>query len=80
MCYYSLITDGYVHSLHMIDETSNLPTFIHKILDLEEADTETLHLLVFLLMQFLSRQDQVDVFLILNTKSVWIKFVIYVKH
>lgn len=53
------ITDGHVHSLNMVDETSALPGYTHKIVDLEEADKETMHLLVFLLMQFLSRQDQV---------------------
>ncbi|XP_076762516.1 UNC-79 domain-containing protein isoform X10 [Xylocopa sonorina] len=50
--------DGHVHSLNMVDETSALPGYTHKIVDLEEADKETMHLLVFLLMQFLSRQDQ----------------------
>lgn len=54
------ITDGHVHSLNMVDETSALPGNTHKIVDLEEADKETMHLLVFLLMQFLSRQDQVN--------------------
>lgn len=44
----------------MVDETSALPGYTHKIVDLEEADKETMHLLVFLLMQFLSRQDQVS--------------------
>lgn len=44
----------------MVDETSALPGYTHKIVDLEEADKETMHLLVFLLMQFLSRQDQVN--------------------
>ncbi|XP_076762508.1 UNC-79 domain-containing protein isoform X3 [Xylocopa sonorina] len=52
------IPDGHVHSLNMVDETSALPGYTHKIVDLEEADKETMHLLVFLLMQFLSRQDQ----------------------
>ncbi|EFN81676.1 Uncharacterized protein KIAA1409 [Harpegnathos saltator] len=42
----------------MVDEASTLPGYTHKIVDLEEADKETMHLLVFLLMQFLSRQDQ----------------------
>lgn len=44
----------------MVDEASTLPGYTHKIVDLEEADKETMHLLVFLLMQFLSRQDQVS--------------------
>lgn len=53
-------TDGHLHSLNMVDESSTLPGNATKIVDLEEADKETMHLLVFLLMQFLSRQDQVD--------------------
>ncbi|XP_032682267.1 protein unc-79 homolog isoform X3 [Odontomachus brunneus] len=52
------IPDGHIHSLNMVDEASTLPGYTHKIVDLEEADKETMHLLVFLLMQFLSRQDQ----------------------
>lgn len=54
------LTDGHIHSLNMVDEASTLPAYTHKIMDLEEADRETMHLLVFLLMQFLSRQDQVN--------------------
>ncbi|KZC06519.1 Protein unc-79 like protein [Dufourea novaeangliae] len=42
----------------MVDEASALPGCTNKIVDFEEADKETMHLLVFLLMQFLSRQDQ----------------------
>lgn len=42
----------------MIEDTSNLPGLTCKIVELEEADKETMHLLVFLFMQFLSRQDQ----------------------
>ncbi|XP_076225876.1 UNC-79 domain-containing protein isoform X2 [Nomia melanderi] len=52
------IPDGHVHSLNMVDETSALPGCTSKIIDFEESDKETMHLLVFLLMQFLSRQDQ----------------------
>ncbi|XP_015191031.1 PREDICTED: protein unc-79 homolog isoform X6 [Polistes dominula] len=52
------IPDGHVHSLNMVDEGGTLPNYTHKIVDFEEADKETIHLLVFLLMQFLSRQDQ----------------------
>lgn len=44
----------------MVDEGGTLPSYTHKIVDFEEADKETIHLLVFLLMQFLSRQDQVS--------------------
>ncbi|XP_012267707.2 protein unc-79 homolog isoform X12 [Athalia rosae] len=50
--------DGHIHSLNVAEEGSNLPGFIHKVIDLEESDKETMHLLVFLLMQFLSRADQ----------------------
>ncbi|XP_043258139.1 protein unc-79 homolog [Colletes gigas] len=52
------IPDGHIHSLNMVDEASALPGCTHKIVDFEELDKETMHLLVFLLMQFLSRQDQ----------------------
>jgi len=63
-----LFADGHIHSLNMGDEASTLPGYIHKIVDLEEADKETMHLLVFLLMQFLSRQDQVNQ--LINTKKI----------
>ncbi|CAH2007924.1 unnamed protein product [Acanthoscelides obtectus] len=49
--------DGHVHSLN-VTEDQNLTSFLQKIVDLEEVDKETMHLLVFLLMQFLSRSDQ----------------------
>ncbi|KAF7993840.1 hypothetical protein HCN44_011109 [Aphidius gifuensis] len=52
------LTDGHVHSLNMVEEAGALPGYAHKIVELEEADKETMHLLVFLFMQFLSRQDQ----------------------
>lgn len=39
-------------------DESNLSGCLHRIIDLEESDKETIHLLVFLLMQFLSRADQ----------------------
>ncbi|XP_046744184.1 protein unc-79 homolog isoform X3 [Diprion similis] len=52
------IPDGHIHSLNVAEEGANLPGFIHKVIDLEESDKETIHLLVFLLMQFLSRADQ----------------------
>lgn len=31
---------------------------LHRIIDIEESDKETIHLLTFLFMQFLSRSDQ----------------------
>lgn len=46
-----------MHSLNVVDD-QNLTTFLQKIIDLEEADKETMNLLIFLLMQFLSRSDQ----------------------
>ncbi|XP_066259891.1 protein unc-79 homolog [Euwallacea similis] len=49
--------DGHMHSLNVVDD-QNLTTFLQRIIDLEEADKETMHLLIFLLMQFLSRSDQ----------------------
>lgn len=53
------IADGHMHSLNMVEENGSCPGLTHKIVELEEADKETMHLLVFLFMQFLSRQDQV---------------------
>ncbi|KAJ9575224.1 hypothetical protein L9F63_025823, partial [Diploptera punctata] len=52
--------DGHIHSLNTggPPDDGNLVGFLHRIIDLEEADRETMHLLVFLLMQFLSRSDQ----------------------
>ncbi|KAL3290395.1 hypothetical protein HHI36_023736 [Cryptolaemus montrouzieri] len=49
--------DGHMHTLNVVDD-QNLLTFLQRVIDLEEADKETMHLLVFLLMQFLSRSDQ----------------------
>ncbi|KAK9889170.1 hypothetical protein WA026_004451 [Henosepilachna vigintioctopunctata] len=49
--------DGHMHSLNVVDD-QNLLTFLQRVIDLEETDKETMHLLVFLLMQFLSRSDQ----------------------
>lgn len=46
-------TDGF-HSLSGRSEDT-LTTVLPKAVDLEEADRETTNLLVFLLMQFLSR-------------------------
>jgi hypothetical protein len=56
-------TDGHIHSLNTggPPDDGNLVGFLHRIIDLEEADRETMHLLVFLLMQFLSRAEQVYV-------------------
>jgi hypothetical protein len=58
-----LPADGHIHSLNAgsTSDDGNLVGFLHRVIDLEEADRETMHLLVFLLMQFLSRSDQVTV-------------------
>ncbi|XP_011503904.1 PREDICTED: uncharacterized protein LOC105366981 [Ceratosolen solmsi marchali] len=50
-------TEIHIPSLSAIED-GNLSNILHKIIDLEESDKETIHLLVFLLMQFLSRPDQ----------------------
>ncbi|KAL0868664.1 hypothetical protein ABMA27_008117 [Loxostege sticticalis] len=49
--------DGF-HSLSGRSTEDTLTTVLPKAVDLEEADRETTNLLVFLLMQFLSRSDQ----------------------
>lgn len=46
-----------MQSLNVVDD-QNLLSFLQRVIDLEEADKETMHLLIFLLMQFLSRADQ----------------------
>lgn len=54
--------DGHIHSMSaapMVADETNLVGFMHRVVDLEESDRETMHLLVFLLTQFLSRSDQV---------------------
>lgn len=50
-------TDGHIHSLGGIND-ENLIGLLSRITELEESDRETIHLLVFLLMQFMSRTDQ----------------------
>ncbi|KAL5284179.1 UNC79 family protein [Megaselia abdita] len=49
--------DGHFHSIGGVPE-ENLASIIHRIVEIEQSDKETIHLLVFLLMQFMSRQDQ----------------------
>ncbi|XP_037956514.1 protein unc-79 homolog isoform X2 [Teleopsis dalmanni] len=49
--------DGHIHSLGGIND-ENLIGLLSRITELEESDRETIHLLVFLLMQFMSRTDQ----------------------
>lgn len=43
-----------------------MTTTLYRIIELEESDKETMHLLIFLLMQFLSRSD-----LVRDTNSTW---------
>lgn len=49
-------TDGHLHSFGGLGD--DLSGCIHRIIDLEEQDKETIHLLVFALLQFMSRPDQ----------------------
>lgn len=58
LTYNFYFTDGHVHSFNTLEDGS-LVDFLHRVIELEEADRETMHLLIFLLMQFLSRSDQV---------------------
>ncbi|XP_041775558.1 protein unc-79 homolog isoform X1 [Anopheles merus] len=48
--------DGHVHSISGQNEDFHMGS-LYRVIDLEEADKETIHLLVFLLMQFMSRPD-----------------------
>lgn len=54
--YFVGITDGHIHSLVAGDDTGLAG--LSRVLNLEGSDHETTHLLIFLLMQFLSRSDQ----------------------
>lgn len=50
-----------MHSMYGVSGTTDdatLAALLPRIIDIDEADRETTHLLVFLLMQFLSRSDQ----------------------
>ncbi|XP_073986418.1 UNC-79 domain-containing protein isoform X3 [Rhodnius prolixus] len=49
--------DGHIHPTNQ-NEDINLAALLHRVIDLEEADKETMHLLVFLFLQFLSRPEQ----------------------
>ncbi|XP_066903218.1 protein unc-79 homolog isoform X4 [Halyomorpha halys] len=49
--------DGHIHSINQ-GEDGNLAGLLHRVIDLEEADKETMHLLIFLFLQFLSRPEQ----------------------
>lgn len=43
------------HSIGIEDNTTSAN--LYRIIEIEESDRETMHLLVFLLMQFMSRSD-----------------------
>lgn len=49
--------DGHIHSLGGLND-ENIIGLLSRITELEESDRETIHLLVFMLMQFMSRTDQ----------------------
>lgn len=53
-----LKTDFHVHSFGGPSEDTYISNCLHRIIDIEESDKETIHLLVFLFMQFMSRSDQ----------------------
>lgn len=53
------ISDGHIHSIGGAGDDFNMSGCLYRVIDLEEADKETIHLLVFLLMQFMSRADLV---------------------
>jgi hypothetical protein len=47
-----------MHSSAMMEDVQ-VCGLLQRIIEFEESDSETIHLLVFLLMQFMSRPDQV---------------------
>lgn len=49
--------DGHIYSLGGFSD-DNYVGLLYRITELEESDRETIHLLIFLLMQFMSRTDQ----------------------
>jgi hypothetical protein len=54
-----LISDAQLHSIGGLGDDLNSSGCLYRVIDLEESDKETIHLLVFLLMQFMSRTDLV---------------------
>ncbi|XP_031621809.1 protein unc-79 homolog isoform X2 [Contarinia nasturtii] len=50
--------DFHVHSFGGPAEDPYITNCLYRIIDIEESDKETMHLLVFLIMQFMSRSDQ----------------------
>lgn len=64
-------TDGQVHAMGGPEDDSNLSGYLYRVIDLEEADKETIHLLIFLLMQFMSRADLVCILYGLQNDTDW---------
>lgn len=59
ICFFFILkTDFHVHSFGGPAEDPYISNCLHRIIDIEESDKETIHLLVFLVMQFMSRSDQ----------------------
>ena len=56
------LTEGHYHSMGGGMDEINASNAIYRIIELEESDKETIHLLIFLLMQFMSRADLVKFF------------------
>ncbi len=54
---YIYFIEGHIHGL-LSGEDSHLSAIFHRIVEVEESDKETIHLLVFLFMQFLSRYNR----------------------
>lgn len=52
-----MLTEGYIHGLLGGDD-GHLLSIFHRIIEIEEMDKETMHLLTFLFMQFLSRYNR----------------------
>lgn len=50
--------DFHVHSFGGPSDDPYITNCLHRIIDIEESDKETMHLLIFLVMQFMSRSDQ----------------------
>uniref|UniRef100_T1DP79 Putative plasma membrane protein n=1 Tax=Anopheles aquasalis TaxID=42839 RepID=T1DP79_ANOAQ len=61
--------EGHIHSINGPNDDFQMGS-LYRVIDLEEADKETIHLLVFLLMQFLSRPDLVSKSIIYNYPAI----------
>lgn len=65
----SSFAETHYHSIGIEENTSS--TNLHRIIETEENDKEPMHLLIFLIMQFLSRSDLVSLSLLnLQTASL----------